>query len=141
MEIIYTIKLLIKFLIAIFQINVFMIKTKENFVLILINEFFLDLTKKLSYLIMDFNNYNLRSVREIFCIEDKPANISLSNSAADKNEYPTFLKFDFNFSKYSTIKKDFYFQNNGNNSDINKNNSEIIKIIHKTIKLFQTINL
>ena len=78
-----------------------------------------------SYLIMDFNNYNLRSVREIFCIEDEPANFSLSNSAADKNEYPTFLKFDFNLSKYSTINKDFYFPNNNeNNSDINKNNSK-----------------
>jgi len=81
--------------------------------------------KKLSNLIMDFNNYNLRSVREILCIEDEPANISLSNSAADKNDYPTFLKFDFNFSKYSTINKDFYFpNNNGNNSEINKNNSK-----------------
>jgi len=86
-------------------------------------------------LYMNFNNYNIRSVREIFCIEEEPANISLSNSAADKNEYPSFLKFDFNFSKYSTINKDFYFpNNNGNNSDFNKNNSK------KKIKIFQTLH-
>jgi len=71
---------------------------------------------------MDFNNYNLHSVREIFYIEDESENISLSNSVADKNEYPTFLKYDFNFIKYSSINKNFYFpNNNGNNSDINKN--------------------
>jgi len=98
--------------------------------------------KTYSYLIMDFNNYNLHSVREIFCIEDEPANISLSNSAVDKNEYPTFLKFDFNFSKYSTINKDFYFpNNNGNNSDINKNNSKNNENNSENNKKFLTLHL
>ena len=60
-----------------------------------------------SYIIMDYNNYKLHYVREIHCLEKEPANISLSNAITDKNEYPTFFKFDFNFSKYKTINKDF----------------------------------
>jgi len=70
-----------------------------------------------SYIIMDYNNFKLHYVREIHCLEEEPANISLSNSITNKNEYPTFFKFDFNFSKYKTINKDFFIVYNNKNSE------------------------
>jgi len=60
-----------------------------------------------SYLIMDYKNYKIYNSVEIICLEDVPADISLSNKASNNNEYPPFYKFDFNFSKYQEINNNF----------------------------------
>ncbi|OUM60659.1 hypothetical protein PIROE2DRAFT_13518 [Piromyces sp. E2] len=51
------------------------------------------------------------------------------------NNYPSFFKFDFNFSKFKTLSKDFYFMDNNNSyqnkkyntNNNNKNNNNLNK--------------
>ena len=70
--------------------------------------------KSYSNIVMDYNDHKIHRVREIECLENEPANISLSNSVDIGTN---------NFLKYSFIKPDEYFQNysNENNSSSNHN--------------------
>jgi len=74
------------------------------------------------YIIMDYNDYKIHNVNEILCLEDEPANISLSNQATNFNEDVSFFNFDFNFSKMEKINKNYFFLNS-NNSNYNSNKS------------------
>ncbi|OUM58216.1 hypothetical protein PIROE2DRAFT_64571 [Piromyces sp. E2] len=79
-----------------------------------------------SYIIMDYKNFKIYNSVEITSFEDEPANISLSNSVKNYNNYPSFFKFDFNFSKFKTLNKNFYFMDNNNsfqNKKYNTNNN------------------
>jgi len=44
---------------------------------------------------MDYENYKIHSVREIQCIEDEPANISLSENITNDLSNSNFLNFNF----------------------------------------------
>ena len=44
---------------------------------------------------MDYENYKIHSVREIQCIEDEPANISLSDNVTNDLSNSNFLNFNF----------------------------------------------
>jgi len=66
-----------------------------------------------SNLIMDYEDHKLHYVRKILAYEDEPTNISLSNSATDKEHNVSFFKFDFNFSKFENL-KDHFIINNSN---------------------------
>ena len=84
-----------------------------------------------SNIVMDYEDYKIHNVREIICKENEPAKLSLSK---EENGYPSFLNFDFNFSKTNRIKSgtilNFPCQNDHKNLDSNtvenenKNNSE-----------------
>ena len=71
-----------------------------------------------SNLIMDYEDYKLHYVREILAFEDEPANISLSNSATDKEYNVYFFKFDFNFSKFENLRDHFFINNSNENFQI-----------------------
>jgi len=68
-----------------------------------------------SYIVMDYNDYKINNVSEIYFQEGTPGKLSLSNEALDGNEYPSFFNDDFNFEKANrTIlgtHKAYYYQN------------------------------
>ena len=74
-----------------------------------------------SYIIMDYFNYKIHYSSEIECLEDDPASLSLSNSVKKNNDYTSFFKFDFNFSKIEKLNDYFFINQNINNSQ-NSNN-------------------
>ena len=57
--------------------------------------------KSNSYIIMDFHDYSIHYCREIYCLEDTPANIKLANNKINQYGDQDFLAFDFYFSKNS----------------------------------------
>ena len=90
-----------------------------------------------SYIIMDYYDYKIHNVREIYCQEDSPGKLSLSNEALDGNEYPSFFNFDFNFSKANRMKlgtlKAYYYQDFGLENSIN-NTDKGIDIVFQNSK-------
>jgi len=80
-----------------------------------------------SYIVMDYKNYKIHNVSDIECLEDEPANLSLSNSVKNNNDYTPFFKFDFNFSKIEQLNKYFFtnFNNNPDNLNIQHNNNNV----------------
>jgi len=78
-----------------------------------------------SYIIMNYNNFKIYKYREIYCIENMPANISLSNEALNETQND-FFKYDF-----TNIKTKYYTNINNsiftisNNNDYNQRNDNI----------------
>jgi len=88
-----------------------------------------------SNIVMDYEDYKIHNVREIICKENEPAKLSLSNSVGEENGYPSFLNFDFNFSKTNRIKSgtilNFPGQNDHKNLDSNSVENENKNISEK----------
>jgi len=49
------------------------------------------------YIIMDFQDYSIHYCREIYCLEDTPDNVKLSNNKINQYGDQYFLAFDFKF--------------------------------------------
>jgi len=85
-----------------------------------------------SYIVMDFSDYKIHQVREIYCLENKPANLSLSNIHSENNIHNNFLDFyitnlNLNNIQYSQkSNKKLYIEPHdnyeNNNSQLNSNN-------------------
>jgi len=79
--------------------------------------------KRNSYIIMDFEDFKIHHVREIYCEEDEPANISIANKGSNSDLYPSFFEFNFNFNKsYENNKNNKNF-NEDSDPNINENNT------------------
>jgi len=101
------------------------------------------------YLIMDYKNLKVYKVREIYSLEDTPADLKIANPRRNKYLGQNFLDFDFNFTNISG--EDFNNldpyseklnpdlnppENDENNNEHKKENNIIIKgtLNDKTIK-------
>jgi len=59
---------------------------------------------------MDYVDYKIHQVREIYCLENKPANLSLSNINAENNIHNNFL--DFYITNLNSIQSSDWQSNN-----------------------------
>jgi len=59
-----------------------------------------------SYLIMDYNDFKVHKVNEIYCLEDYPSNLKISNKNKTRFLGKKFLKFDFNFTRIEDIENE-----------------------------------
>jgi len=83
---------------------------------------------------MDYENFKMHRVREIQCIEDEPANISLSENITNDLFNRNFLNFNFINNTQLT--------NNSNLINAVYNNDENFNYqINDVNNLFQKINL
>ena len=83
---------------------------------------------------MDYENFKMHRVREIQCIEDEPANISLSENITNNLFNRNFLNFNFINNTQLT--------NNSNLINAVYNNDENFNYqINDVNNLFQKINL
>ena len=62
--------------------------------------------KSNSYIIMDFEDFKIHKVREIFCMEDYPSDLKISNKNKTRFLGKKFLDFDFNFTKITDIENE-----------------------------------
>ena len=109
-----------------------------------------------AYIVMDYNDFKIHKVREIYCMEDTPSNLKLSNKIKSRFLGKRFLDFDFNFTKENEneneidsipnnekmkfLKDKYYTENNvnlnnkhTNKSDINEDNSSSKNISNNVI--------
>eukprot|EP00833_Pecoramyces_ruminatium_P006451 jgi/Orpsp1_1/1180483/evm.model.c7180000073588.1 len=95
-----------------------------------------------AYIIMDYQNYKLHRTVDIECVENEPANLSLSNNALTENDREYFFNYDFtNFKSANNNRTKLYIDCINNRIKNNNDDYELYELNNMFNKLMTMKNL